>query len=215
MAFWIGILAGALWVAYTLKTGFYETWAILFNLVISIYLGVHLQPLISAIIPAAADTPYGNTLTVLAVAAASFLLLQGITYVFFTSQLTISFPKLFDVLGAGLLGFLAGFLVWSFVALLLCTTPLSHKPAVKQMCFDSQQTTISYLTWWCQLVDKAASYGDSNSQQVITSLLKTAENKAHPASAAGIPTRTGQPEAVASEPNEASPGAATEPPPAP
>ena len=198
MAFWIGILAGALFVCYTLKIGFYETWAMLFNLVISIYLGVHLQPIIVGILPAAADTPYGNTLTVLAVAAGSFLILHGITCVFFTSQLAISFPKIFDVLGSGLLGFLAGFLVWSFVALLVCTTPFFHEPAVKQFCFDSQQTTISYLTWWCRLVDKAASYGDSDSEQVIISLLKAAEKKARPAPAGRAPLQP-------AEPNDTSP----------
>ena len=182
MAFWIGILAGSLFVCYTLKIGFYETWAMLFNLVISIYLGVHLQPIISRIIPAAADTPYGNALTVLAVAAGSFLILHGITCVFFTSQLTISFPKIFDVLGTGLLGFLAGFLVWSFVTLLISITPISQQPIAKEIGFGSQfeQTNVPYICRWCNLVSMVVSRQDKEitSEQVISGLLKSQTKKA-------------------------------------
>ena len=76
MVFWLGILVAIAFAWFCLQIGFYETWAVLFNIVISVYLGIFLRPLITELLPAAADTPYGNGLTMLATAAAVFLLLQ-------------------------------------------------------------------------------------------------------------------------------------------
>ncbi len=182
MTFWIGILVAAAFAWLAVKTGFYETWAMLFNIVISIYLAIYLRPIIVDTVPSAGDTPYGNALTMAATAIAVFLILHGITYVFFTSQFSISFPKIFDTLGAGFLGFLAGFLVWSFVSLLICTTPISQNSFVKGIGFENQfkQNNASVICWWCNLVNTAVSSrsGEYTSEEAISELLKSAEPKA-------------------------------------
>ncbi len=181
MIFWIGILVGATFVWFAIKMGFYETWAMFFNIVISIYLAIFLQPTITDIVPAAGDTPYGNTLTILAIAIASFLILHGISYIFFTSQFSVSFPKIFNTLGAGLLGFLAGFLVWSFVSLLIFITPISQNTFVKEIGFTSQfkQTSMPVICWWCDLVNTVASRQDDKytTEKAISGLLKSVESK--------------------------------------
>ena len=139
MVFWIGILVGGLFAWLTIKMlGFYETWAMLFNIVISIYLAVFLRPTIADILPAAGNTPYSSALTIIAIAIASFAILHGISYVFFTSQFSVSFPRVLDILGTGFLGFLAGLLVWSFVSLLICIMPISQSSVVKTIGFGSQ-----------------------------------------------------------------------------
>ena len=136
MVFWIGILVGGLFAWFAIRMGFYETWVMLFNIVISVYLGVFLGPIIANIV-AVADAPYSNVLAILAIAIASFLILYGISYIFFTSQFNIPFPKVFDILVAGFLGFLAGFLVWSFVSFLVCIAPISQNTFVKEIGFGS------------------------------------------------------------------------------
>ncbi|HCO95296.1 MAG TPA: hypothetical protein DIU00_15330, partial [Phycisphaerales bacterium] len=125
MVFWTGILAGGLFAWFAIRIGFYEMWAMLFNIIISIYIAVFLTPVIIDIIPAAGDTSYGNALTMVTAAIGVFLILYVITYLFLTGQFKVSFPRIFDTLGTSVLGFLAGFLIWSFAAALICATPAS------------------------------------------------------------------------------------------
>ena len=180
MVFWIGILVGGAFAWLTIKRGFYETWALVFNIVISIYLAVFLGPVIADVVPSAGDTLYGNALTMLATAIGSFLILHVISYTFLTGQFAISFPKIFDTLGTGFLGFLTGFLVWSFVGLLIYTTPISQQPIVKEIGFGSQfqQTSVSYISRFCNLVNAIVFSQDNErtTQQALSGLLKSAES---------------------------------------
>lgn len=182
MVFWAGILVGGLFIWFAVKIGFYEMWATLFNIVISIYVAVFLTPVILNIIPMTGDTAYGNALTMATIVIGIFLILHGITYIFFTGQFNISFPRIFDTLGAGVLGFLAGFLVWSFVALLISATPVSQNTFAKDIGFGSRikQTNVPYISWWCNLVNSIVSSPDNEitSEQVINQVLNSAQSKA-------------------------------------
>jgi hypothetical protein len=175
MIFWVGILVGGVFAWLAVRMGFFETWAMLFNIIISVYLGILLGPMLVEIIPGAAGTPYSKVLGMISAAIVAFLILHCISYTFFTGQLTMSFPGIFNSLGAAFLGFLAGFLVWSFAILLVCMTPVSKYDIVKGLGFggSSQQTSISYMSWWCDLVHKAAaSEGDKiTCQERIRELL--------------------------------------------
>lgn len=181
MVFWMGILVGGTFAWLTIKLGFYQTWALVFNIIISIYLAVYLQPVITNI-PAVGDTPYSNVLTMATVAVASFLILHGISYTFLTGQFNVSFPKVFDTLGTGFLGFLAGFLIWSFLTLLIYITPASQNTFVKEIGFTDQfqQTSASYISRFCNLVNVIVSSQDNeySAEQTISKLLKGAESKA-------------------------------------
>ena len=175
MIFWIGILVGGLFTWLAIKIGFYETWALMFNIVISIYVAVFLAPLILNLVPAAGETSYANALALTVTAAGIFLILHGITYILFTSQFRISLPKVFDLLFAGFLGFLTGFLVSSFVAVIVTAMPISQNKFLNEAGFnrESQQANISYISWWCDLVHFVASSPDSSvtSKQAIHTLL--------------------------------------------
>jgi len=203
MVFWIGILVSGLFARFAIKKGFYEMWTLGFNIIISVYLAVLLGPAVSNIIPAG-TTAYGKTLTVLAIAVACFLILHGISYTFITGQFSIPFPKIVDVVGAGLLGFLAGFLIWSFAGLLIMTTPITKNAFAKQIGFDTevQQTNASYVSWWCNLVNKIVSSEDNKQtpQQAIGWLMES--SKAKPPVA-----KTSEPNKPA-EPNESEPNSA-------
>jgi hypothetical protein len=181
MVFWIGILVGGTFAWLAIKLRFYQTWALAFNIIISIYLSLYLRPVIVNI-PAVGDTPYSNALTMATIALASFLILHGISYTLLTGQFNISFPKVFDTLGTGLLGFLAGFLVWSFLSLLIYITPVSQNTFVKGAGFnnDYRKTAVSYISRFCNLVNAVVSSQDEelSAEQTISKLLKDSESKA-------------------------------------
>jgi ABC-type xylose transport system permease subunit len=181
MVFWIGILFGGIFAWFAIKLRFYQTWTLVFNITISIYLAVYLQP-ITVNIPAVGDTPYSNALAIASVALASFLILHGISYTFLTGQFNVPFPKVFDAVGTGVLGFLAGFLVWSFLSLLFYITPVSQNTFVKDIGFTDQfkQTSVLYISKFCDLVNAVVSSQDNKypAEQIIGKLLKGAESKA-------------------------------------
>jgi uncharacterized membrane protein required for colicin V production len=128
-----GILVGGLCVWFAIKIGFYETWAMLFNIVIAIYIALFLaQPIVNFLPEETGNIPCCEALTLLIVAVGSFLILYGITYILFTSQFCVNFPKIFDILFAGLLGFFGGFLILSFAALIICLTPFGKYAAINK-----------------------------------------------------------------------------------
>lgn len=157
MVFWASILAGGLFIWVAVRIGFFEMWTLLFNIVIAIYVSVFLAPVLVNLVPAAGDTSYGNALTLAATATGTFLILFGISYIFLTGQFSVPFPKIFDLVFAGLLGFLAGALVFSFAALIVTVTPISQNTLMTKAGFNaqSQRSNIAYICWWCDLVDLA------------------------------------------------------------
>ncbi len=182
MAFWIGILVGAAFARFTISKGFYETWAIFFNILIAVYLAVYLRPVIVDI-AALGDMPYSNAITMIGTAVGVFLVLHGVSYTFVTGQLSVPFPKVFDTIGSGFLGFLGGLLIWSFVTLLVLITPVYQSGFVKSIGFDSarfEQGDVSYISWWCNLVNRAASSeGDrTTGEETISELVASAKKPA-------------------------------------
>ena len=179
MVFWVSILAGGFFAWLAIRMGFYETWTMLFNIVISIYVAVFLTPVIVDVAPAAGDTAYGNALSLAVTATGIFLILHGISYVFLTGQFNVSFPKVFDLVFAGLLGFLAGCLVFSFAAFVITVTPISQNSLASKVGFNSrsQRSNIAYICWWCDLIDLAVSSADSETtaEQTINALLSSAQ----------------------------------------
>ncbi len=181
MVFWLGILSGGLFIWFAMKIGFYEMLAMFFNIVISIYVAIFLGPVILDIIPEASDISFCNAFAIVVLAIGTFFILYGITYVFLTGQFKVSFPKSFDILLAGILGFLAGFLVLSFAALVITITPISQNRFVKQVGLNrnSQQANISYICWWCDLVNSIVSSPDTKitSKQAVEHLLSETQSK--------------------------------------
>lgn len=184
MVFWLAILAGALFAWIATRFGFFETWAAMFNIVVSVFVAIFLAPVIIHVVPAAGETAWGIALTLAAIAIGTFLILHGTTYAFITGQANVSFPKIFDTVLAGVLGFLAGFLVLSFVALLVRVAPISQDKLAGDTGLGkaSQQANISYISWWCDLVNTIVCHRNKKvtSKQAISELLSTAQPKAAP-----------------------------------
>ena len=117
-------------------------------------------------------------------AAAAFLILHGTSFTLFTGQFSVPFTKTFDTCAAGFLGFLTGFLVWAFLSLLICTTPISQQSFVSELDFAGsfRQTGAPYVGWWCDRINSIVTSHDSGvtSKQVISELLNNAESKTQP-----------------------------------
>jgi len=141
--FWCAILIGILAAVTAIKTGFYTMWAILFNILISIYLGVMLCPTIIGLIPDIGDSRYHHAGCVGGIAVVIFAIFQTITVNFLLgeeadknkkNEEAISFPKVVNTIGAGLAGFFSGYIVWGFVIFIFLITPISNEPMVKTIC---------------------------------------------------------------------------------
>lgn len=202
MVFWIGILIGCLFAWLAVKMGFYETWILLFNIVIAVYLAVFLRPVIANIVPVARESAYNNALCMIIPAVGAFLILHGISYTLFTGQYSVPFPKTINTLVAGFFGFLTGFLVWTFLSLLICISPISQNTFVSELNFADgfKQTGAPYVGWWCDLVNSMVASEDSDvtSEQVISALLKNAEAK--PPAGQAEPNQPDKPDNIRSRP---------------
>jgi hypothetical protein len=161
MVFWIAILAGVLFAWLAVRLGFYATWVLLFNILVSMYVAIFLAPIVAdfAPVPGGAAS-YGMALSMVVLAGGCFAIFQGLSYVFLTGQFNIPFPRTFDILVSGGLGFVAGFLILSFVALILTTTPLAQHEIVSSIGFNeqSQQPNLSCLTRSCDLIHAVAGF---------------------------------------------------------
>ena len=141
-----GILVGGLCIWFAIRIGFYETWAMLFNIVIAIYAALFLtQPILNFLPEETSNIPCCDALTLIVLAVGSFLILHGITYILFTSQFNVTFPKIFDILFAGFLGFFGGFLILSFAAIIIALTPFGEYTGItKEMAKENMSYSYSY-----------------------------------------------------------------------
>lgn len=176
MVFWIAILAGIAFVWLAVRLGFYETWILLFNILVSIYVAIFLTPLVVDFAPASGEVAsYSVALSMLVLAGGCFAILQGLSYVSLTGQFSITFPRLFDIPVSGLLGFAAGFLVLSFGALTITTTPLARHRIVSTLGFNrqSQQANIACIAWSCDLIHSVARFevGKDATRDAVNRLL--------------------------------------------
>jgi len=171
-----GILVGGLCTWFAIKIGFYETWAMLFNIVIAIYIALFLAPPIVNFLPEeTSNIPCCDALALLIVAVGSFLILHGITYILFTSQFNVTFPKIFDILFAGLLGFFGGFLLLTFAVLIIFLTPFGAYAGIEN---DSVEYNMSSTYWLFDGIHSIVSSPDNEitTEMVIEQLL----NKSQP-----------------------------------
>jgi hypothetical protein len=180
---WLGILIALLFAFSAKKTGFYHAWTTLFNLVVAVYLAIRIGPFVEEFFPASLSGKYDTTLALLMAGIGAFLILQGIAYILLIGQFEVSFPNTVNLLGSGILGFLAGFLVWSFATFVFYTTPLSQNQSVKELCIDTKTFEDAkmqpYLIGWCNLMDTFIASGNkpvSIERTIKDMLIKPAKN---------------------------------------
>jgi|GEM_PF-679827 len=178
MVFWIAILTGALFVWLAVRMGFYETWALLFNILVAIYVSIFLAPAVARFVPMPGGASWCTALSMLVLAGGSFAILHGLSWVFLTGQFSVRFPSLFDVVFSGILGFVAGFLILSFAALALSTTPLAEHKIVTTLGLgrQGQKANVVGIARCCDLIHSVAGFADSGTTQAaVAKLLETSD----------------------------------------
>jgi len=132
MVFWVAVIVGGTFAYMGIKKGLFMTWAVLFNVLVSIYIGVMLTPVIIKIIISGSGSNeyhYYNCAGSLAIVSAIiFVLLQTIVINLVIETFQVTLPKVFSRIFSGILGFLAGYLVCGFVffAVSVAVTPLKR-----------------------------------------------------------------------------------------
>ena len=181
MVFWIAILVGALFAWQAVRLGFFETWGLLFGIIVSIYVAIFLAPRVVEFAAASGKvSAYSTALGLVALAGGCFAILYGLSYVFLTGQFKVSFPEIFDILLAGGLGFLTGFLLLSFVALVFMTTPLAEYAVVDTLGLSvaPDGANMACIARCCDLVHSIAGFdgAENNTQSAILHLMEKRED---------------------------------------
>lgn len=158
MVFWLGILCGAFIAWCAVESGFYRSFVLLFNGSMAVYVAVFSAARVVAAIPECRQTPYGYALTLIVLVGAGIALLQGAAYLLLPDTSDVHFPRLLESLGAGVLGFAGGLLLWGFLALAVWLSPLGQMRPVQQAGLDqgSRPTNIAYLCTWCDAIHRVA-----------------------------------------------------------
>lgn len=197
MVFWIGILVGALFVWVGIKRGFYEMWTMLFNVVVSVYAAIYLTPVIVDTLPGAGETSYGTAFTLTALAVGIFFVLGITSLTLFTGRFKVAFPKMLDNLGAAILGFLGGLLIWSFLALVISASPAGRTDLAATIGFGGKFTRTNgpYIRWWCDMVNTAAASSENRTpaEEAMARLLADPEEEKPDSTDPNQPQKPAQP----------------------
>ena len=189
MVFWLAVLVAAFFAWVGVQIGFYATWTMFFSLLLAAYLAIFLSPVVIDNVPAATGTPYGYTLVFLCIAVATMILSYGICYAFLSGHLRFEFPKILDTVGAGILGFLAGFLASSVLTFSFALLPLWELDWLRSLGLEasSQKTNTTYMCWWCDLLHTLASSSETglSSAEAVDMLLTRMRLSAEDASTSG------------------------------
>jgi hypothetical protein len=185
MVFWLAVVIGGLFAWIAVQIGFFGAWIMFFNLLLSACMAFFIAPVVVASVPAATEIPYGDALTLVSIAVATLFISYGICYAILRGHLRADFPRVFDNTISGLLGFLAGFLVCSFLGFAMAMTPVAETDIAKtvglnamaQLDAQRQPSHIvtKYLCWWCDRMHGWVGRTDvppANSAEAVAMLLK-------------------------------------------
>ena len=178
MVFWIAVLVGCLTLYLATRIGFFDTLVLSFNILTSIYVGIYSASALIDSIPAAANFVCGTAITVSAISLICFLSLYGLSFVLLTGQFKVSFPKVFDVLLSGLLGFCTGILLISYAVFILSILP----PLRTVSCLDKTNTkaNVSLLCLYCDQVQQlvAARDNEQHTHDVLAQIVQHSQENA-------------------------------------
>jgi hypothetical protein len=134
------IAVGLVFAVIGYRKTWYPLWALLFNVLISVYVSIMTSPQLVDKFPIIRNYlgNYSYAVGVLAATGLVFGLLQLLSFKFFTAVYVVSFPRILNSAGAAVLGFLTGTVAAGFLLFLITITPLSDFSAVKFLAQDRQ-----------------------------------------------------------------------------
>lgn len=173
MLFWIMVLVGILFAVAMIRKGFFITWVTLFNIIVSIYLGVMLEATIIEKLPDVGDLGYHHAICLVVIAILSFTIMQTIAVTSLIGTYEVTFPQLVNSIGSGVLGFVSGYLVCGFVLFVLCVGQFSNIPFVEKICGQDGVSAVATgpVVKVCNFVAAASFQDGTGNQEVIDCLL--------------------------------------------
>ncbi len=193
MIFWTGTALALFLAAVMVKKGLYETWTLFFNVVIAVYLGFTLGPVLKNLL--GIDQAGVEVLVLLGTAIVSLTVLYLFSYIIFLSQFHVTFPKILDSAAGGLFGFLTGFLIYSFIVFLICISPLN--PYINKIGIDSTstQSNTNYVKWWTGIIHSivSADQKQESLDQTVAVLIENADKNARARQAVAEPNEPAEP----------------------
>ena len=157
MALLITIIAGIVFALLGLKKTFYPMWALLFNVLLAIYVAVMLTPtVLEKIETLSSFGNYSGVLCLGSIALVVFVVAQLLTFRFLTAVYCVSFPVILNNIGAGILGFMTGFAISNFVIFLISVTPILENPSLKKLSSDAEALggVNSYVVSTCNVINE-------------------------------------------------------------
>ena len=169
-------------------------WSLLFNIIISVYLGLTFGPVMKGLM--GMDFVGGEALVIFGTAALCFTVLYGASYVIYLSQFHVTFPKMLDMIGGGVIGFLTALLTWSFIAFLICVSPLGQNSILNKIGFNSASLsgTFSYMKRFSGIVHSlvTADQKQDSLEQKVAAMIEES-NKSRPKRTSPEPVKLVEP----------------------
>ena len=184
MVFWIAVLIGLLLLYLATRIGFFETVVLAFNILTSVYVGIYSAPTLIDLVPSAANFSYGTATTVAAISLICFVFLYGLSFVLLTGQFKVTFPKVFDVLLSGSIGFGVGLLLVSYVVFVLSIMPFAK--TIRLLDKTNTKANMSLLCVCCDQVQRLVGTSDAQqqTQELIAQITQRAQAYSRPSPSA-------------------------------
>ena len=183
----LAILIAAVFAYVGVKKKFFVMWAMLFNLIVSIYLSIMLVYAISKSTPDVGSNGYFLAGCLLALVALFYTIFHVIVKFYVIGNNVIEFPVLFDKIGAPVFGFIFGYLACCFVLFSLGIMPIAkHRfmtnvlgdadlasvaslPVKKACCFTGNVTRQCYPVKSGEIIDWLTTVSDEQEEPVLES----------------------------------------------
>ena len=173
MVFWFSIVIGSIFALIGMKKSLYPMWALLFNILVSIYLGVMLTPYIVDMVPGLQSSRYHHAGGLAVIAIGCFAIMHGFAVYYLTGTFSVSFPKIINLIGGGVWGFLSGYLAASFVFFVIYVMPFSRKPFMTKVFGpeDATPVAVKSVEKVCGLVNSLSLQCKNDPAKIIEWLL--------------------------------------------
>ncbi len=154
MLFWLAIAGGVGMAVLGRKWRLFIMWQCLFNLSIAVYVAVMITPRLAGMLPELSQTAYHHASAMMALGLVIFVALQSFTAGFLSTFGEVKFPAVFDGPGAGVIGFIVGYVAVSFLVFSAYAMPFAQTDWGQKLFGDHAPSAVKAVESVCDTVGK-------------------------------------------------------------